>query len=852
MSEQRSDSNRRICSNVGSSKRRRSSNAARAVALAAIGAIAGLTATANAADKLWDTTLGDWENPNNWLPVGVPTSADVARVDNGGIAVLSTDQSITHVIPGSALGSSGTVRQTGGILTAGGHVLIAEGGATSTGLYEMSGGAINAAGVVYAGSHGTGTLDLSGTGSINAAANFQVGVQGTAVGTVNMSGGSITTPTLIAGHVNSGNGTINLGGGTITVGSPSTPTHTSFFLGIHHSSSGTVNQTGGTLNVFGQVQMATESSTTSATYDISGGTFNAFNDDATAGNDVSVRVGNRGTGTMKVRGTGVANIGRHIIVGGNAADTGVGTLEVHDSGELNVGMGAANTGGILGIGANGVANSVQSGGVINTDFFWNGYVQNGVSQGQSTQTGGTLNVAENLDIGRASAQDNFYDISGGAINVGGDLTVARSSTDPSAGPVVYSNGRLTVGGTANVAVTGQLANSGGFVIDNPDPEPDTFRAGGTGVIEMNGGTLTAGSFLNGADANTGTGASATYNQTGGTASVGHVTGTGNISVSGGTMNVNSLRQSAANVSSTGLVQVTPGGTTSQLGSLGISGSGKVDLTNNTLLTTATPAATVRQYLKTGYNGGNWMGNGLTSSSAAANPSGRALGHSTDAGGVTTVMYTVAGDANLSGSVDGSDFNIWNANRFQAGEWDDADFNYSDTVDGSDFNIWNANRFQSVEAAGASARGTAIPASHAGENIPLFIYDPSDGTLHMDTHQSGTDKLVSFLVEGPAALEILKFQNGTFDEGNGWAQQFFDGREQWIATFGDGVAGAWDIARYATGLELSSFGEVEYGVRRADGTGFTGFTNVALVPEPTALGLIGLVGLGMLARRRRAA
>jgi hypothetical protein len=55
---------------------------------------------------------------------------------------------------------------------------------------------------------------------------------------------------------------------------------------------------------------------------------------------------------------------------------------------------------------------------------------------------------------------------------------------------------------------------------------------------------------------------------------------------------------------------------------------------------------------------------------------------------------LAGDANLDGFVDGSDFNIWNANKFRTtGLWSQGDFNADGVTDGSDFNIWNANKFQ---------------------------------------------------------------------------------------------------------------------------------------------------------------
>jgi hypothetical protein len=56
-----------------------------------------------------------------------------------------------------------------------------------------------------------------------------------------------------------------------------------------------------------------------------------------------------------------------------------------------------------------------------------------------------------------------------------------------------------------------------------------------------------------------------------------------------------------------------------------------------------------------------------------------------------------GDANLDGSVDGSDFNIWNSNKFTAvAAWCNGDFSADGSVDGSDFNIWNSNKFTSSD------------------------------------------------------------------------------------------------------------------------------------------------------------
>ena len=60
---------------------------------------------------------------------------------------------------------------------------------------------------------------------------------------------------------------------------------------------------------------------------------------------------------------------------------------------------------------------------------------------------------------------------------------------------------------------------------------------------------------------------------------------------------------------------------------------------------------------------------------------------------------ILGDTDLNGNVDGSDFGIWNANKFSPSrDWCQGDFNQDDRVDGSDFGIWNGHKFSSSVAA----------------------------------------------------------------------------------------------------------------------------------------------------------
>ena len=86
--------------------------------------------------------------------------------------------------------------------------------------------------------------------------------------------------------------------------------------------------------------------------------------------------------------------------------------------------------------------------------------------------------------------------------------------------------------------------------------------------------------------------------------------------------------------------------------------------------------------------------------------------------VETILSTNFGDANLDGSVNGLDFNIWNAHRFQACTgWDQADFNGDGATDGSDFNRWNQHKFL---AAAAAAEGQPSRTPRAPANMPVAL------------------------------------------------------------------------------------------------------------------------------------
>jgi hypothetical protein len=82
---------------------------------------------------------------------------------------------------------------------------------------------------------------------------------------------------------------------------------------------------------------------------------------------------------------------------------------------------------------------------------------------------------------------------------------------------------------------------------------------------------------------------------------------------------------------------------------------------------------------------------------------------------------LAGDADLSGEVDGSDFGVWNSNKFTSiAAWCSGDFNADGVVDGSDFGIWNSNKFQASDGARPSANRQGAIAGEPGQRMSSAV------------------------------------------------------------------------------------------------------------------------------------
>jgi hypothetical protein len=351
------------------------------------------------------------------------------------------------------------------------------------------------------------------------------------------------------------------------------------------------------------------------------------------------------------------------------------------------------------------ASFTQSAGTTNT-LFEGGIVNNGsytltggalITLGESisgsfNQTGGE-NSMPNATFASLilSGHAATYSLSGsGTLSVGAGFYIGGYTGPASPGSLIITGGQMTVGGTL------QLWNSAGS------------------TINISGGNVSAASTIN----------AATITQTGGTSNLGALSGAGNVLLGSSSgvlagMTVSSLSQHSLTILSTGTFTLQGGGSSNTVNQLSISGQGEFDLTNGHFFinygTGADPAASVRQYLTSGYNAGTWNGPGGIISSTAASAPGYGIGYadSADSGnpaglssGQIEVAFTLLGDADLNRTVNGIDFGILAANfNKTVSRWDQGDFDYNNIVNGLDFTALAAN-FNKA-ASGAAVGGSAL-------------------------------------------------------------------------------------------------------------------------------------------------
>jgi filamentous hemagglutinin len=306
------------------------------------------------------------------------------------------------------------------------------------------------------------------------------------------------------------------------------------------------------------------------------------------------------------------------------------------------------------------------------------------------------------------------------LTLSGNVELTEESGDIDLGGTIQNTGTLNVDPDTSIYATSlgaTISNSGTLLMNGNNSSMDaSVTNGSTGVIHLSG---TGSNTFNAGVANNGmltvdAGANGTFDAA--------VTGSGPIANNGSILfNVNSqVGEISGNGSLTigklssvpAVVQLATNSGNSAVASLTIDSGSALDLTNNRLLinygSAADPAATIRSYLVSGYNGGAWNGTGIDSSTVASlNASQSSLiysiGYADGSDGITGVpsgeieiMPTLAGDAKMQGNVVFGDFQLLSQYFGQPNtSWDEGNFSYGSTTNFGDFQLLSQNFGQSA-------------------------------------------------------------------------------------------------------------------------------------------------------------
>jgi hypothetical protein len=654
----------------------------------------------------------------------------------GAFAQSAGSNSASQLLLGNLPGSSGTFTLSGGTLTIGQEFP----GVGGPGTFIQSGGS-HVTGFLRIGQAGAGSYSMTNGTLINTA-EVSVGYSG--VGTFTQSGGTVSGGAWFIGDFGGGSGTYTLSNGVLTTQS----------IAVGWDGRGTFTQNGGT-HTTGALTIGADGG--SGIYTLSGGSLLASDSEYVGFFSTGVYI--QSGGDNHVSGTG----GTGLYIGYNVGATGSGSLSA----------GSLRVEGFDEIGASGIGTFTQTGGTHSAGFLRIGVVSSG--NGTYTLSGGNLNVVGSLNVGDGGR--------GTFIQSGGSVTAAFFDL----GDGATGSGTANISGAASIVLStdGIIGNAGAGVLNQSGgtistPSLEVGRlVGGSGTYSLSGGTLNVtgtttvsnagrGAFnLSGGLHTTGgltIGAAGTYTQTGGTvnasatlnngsftqiagqASLGTVTGstgTMTLGVASGNASkttVNTLVQPTVIVNNTGFLQfaIFPGVTphhTNTITSLAISGTGRVDLANQDLLT-STPAAAIRSYLVNAYTpAGDWSGPGLNSvfamTSSIKYTVGYADGNDLSANdarpdvpaGRVLVRPTLVGDANLDGKVDFFDISQVLGYKYNTGapaSYTDGDLNYDGVVDFFDLTVVLSANYNSGAVFGLAAAASADAPNTVPEPVGIGV------------------------------------------------------------------------------------------------------------------------------------
>ncbi len=703
---------------------------------------AGLASPAQAASKFWKGSLSEfWTNGGNWELLSEPASADTAIFSNSaGDGIIRTSVTLSQNRTVARWDVSGDVpiigpysfsRINSAVLTVTGDTNIGL-VSTTTSTVALNGfllntNALNVSGQMTANITGSANitttgklsvfspsvLNLSG-GSLNLAGNIQHDVGGT----INVNGGSLNFGANAvmalfnpASKLNFSGGYNILNNARIIAQGGSDVVGTSFIdvgnggtgrLRVDGSGSTFTAQSstsdwgrGATGNATVNIQLgavATVPSLRVGTVDatanvlVSAGTLTANNAFEAGGGTASrtVQMTLQESGTMTLNGTSTFN---------NQADLDFisGTLNFNQNATINEGARLDRTGGTLNIASG--KKLIINGGVYADTTTGGQILSNGA--GIEVRGGfGRFDVAQFFDIGTGSIlveSSARYNSPAGAITT--DWASAAGTVTTA---TVRSGGQINIG-SLRIAGGGADVN----IENNGKIQATTLTVGGAGTsnapITLNGGNLTV---LTNASLGSGTDILLTD-------PAGSGTGQNTFFIVGGTLSMtgNAVVRTSGEEPFIGVVELSMSGTSKLFLEPG------ADMSIN-YGAVATPLNTIRGFLQTGFNGGNWLGNGITSS-AAQFQTNLAIGYVNSPDpqfGSMEVKLTLKGDSNLDGMVNFPDLlalaqNYDQSNRF----WQQGDFDYNGSVGFSDL-LGLAQNFGSAVVIGELSILTAAAGS----------------------------------------------------------------------------------------------------------------------------------------------
>lgn len=469
----------------------------RAGILAGLMGLAGWPVPGWAQDTTWTGAVGNqWQEAGNW-DNGLPIISESAIIDNGDSVLLD---------------SNAPAAPSAGLLTLSGSSHL-----------TVSNGADLSAFQLRIGETTTGTMTVTGSGTtvttLSDSTDIFIGSSG-GTGTLNIGDGAVVTTTtietneVILGSVGA-TGTLNLLGTAGSRGVLETNR-----MGTPGSSAGWVNFDGGILRALQDESSFIVGATTDVTI-LAGGAFIDTN-----GNNVGIGLPIDGTGALTKQGAGILTLsGNNTYTGGTTVREG--TLAIASTGSIthtSQRMVVGSLSGDVGV------LTIASGGSVTNSFGTLGDTAG--SQGTATVSG-TLANSRGLTVGNSGT---------GTLNIIGSGVVSTTFTDigsqsGSIGTVTVSSGSLTNSAALTVGIlgTGTLDISGGAISSNRGIVGS--NRGSRGTVTMTGGMWTIDNRLD-----IGQGSSGTVHLQGGSLSVANNVllgdgneGSGVLNLDGGTL-----------------------------------------------------------------------------------------------------------------------------------------------------------------------------------------------------------------------------------------------------------------------------------------------------------------------------